>query len=1182
MHEECKNCKFLVDASETVGGACPNCQFRPEPDQPTPVNSDFDLRDMPDPDMNMNGVGEDTGGNPLAEGILGGWQHRQKRDESFPGFNTASREASFWENDPNPLYRHAPAPNHDGGGPWDDGEGNLNRTRCSPCNGSGVEWSFHSEDGNHPVCGSCNGTGADVRTATSYADARMEADMPWWHTAAGEEQQQPAEEEPAAPQNPHEMQMDVVGQPEVVAPGDGHTVEARVHPQLGFHNAVEIGVGMLSSAFPGLKLDGKDATPDVISAYGESHCGIPNLDQLPPIMVSHPDEQVAQIAAQTIMDGHRGAMSQAYPEHQLLGMNHEGEIALPQPGQLHDKLHNFLGFFSGGPGGDHIRVNGKKYGVNPQAVQQEISQTMAPSVKIHARDPELLAAGQDVADRADFTRAMAWHGAQGQRAAATKESIVPAVAVGGAAALRAAAPTIMRAAMGAGKKIGPKLMGGAKKIINNPVVKGIGIGKGIGMGLGDIGGGGASAPPMTRSLQQMSHQKVAEGWHPSSDDFTSPEAKDNGELKHDGDNSAWQKDFGVNGVGGTDEGANGLFGSSDMGLFDENLPHILTFATSDEDGSMDEIVQKVHEFLEGLVPGYLDHANDDDLDHGESAPMIDDGSKREETVEDMDNDLDGGNDRNDRNDRNASNGPLFPPCRKCGEVAGFGTFPGSQTGTTAWCLNGACQDTIGWQDLAKQYNDMMAGASADMATLPETEHPLGDHTGRTANDHQGPHTPEQKEAVADLLRENGREKEIPNMRNKPWHYADELAQVQNRMNPPEGPDADEPPAIDPNMMMQGMDPSQQGGMPMPGMDANQMMMQAARRYAEVHEHGDLHEDVNVEGVNVADQEGPRDVEMEQDTTHTWVDDSGNPLQVGQEYELHSNQYDIPDIVQITAVKPDSITYEIQGEWGLGHGVEITHDEAESYGYTFTQTAAGDTGIENPGDDSSLEENMDSTYTPAPGEQTDLSRPSVVQASVTKLADALLGYDPASNGDDTKQHANMPRPKRARWTPGNRGRAVRINKRWHTWPVAEPTQDNPTGGLMHGEYIQQFRGVDQTDGFCEITPEGQIISVGNGGVHNNPSAVMQLQRVHPELVAPDNGQQPPATQGEGFDVLGQPGGAQEFKLGSKTAGQKFTPMEQRDFIDEQGFARNHDKLQLSGTHYESKVDPMDADDMFLFM
>jgi hypothetical protein len=45
---------------------------------------------------------------------------------------------------------------------------------------------------------------------------------------------------------------------------------------------------------------------------------------------------------------------------------------------------------------------------------------------------------------------------------------------------------------------------------------------------------------------------------------------------------------------------------------------------------------------------------------------------------------------------------------------------------------------------------------------------------------------------------------------------------------------------------------------------------------------------------------------------------------------------------------------------------------------------------------------------------------------------------------------------------------------------------------------------------------------------------------------------------------------------KTAGRHYTPMEQRELIDEYGQARNADKLNLENTHY-AQAD----DDYFLF-
>jgi hypothetical protein len=42
---------------------------------------------------------------------------------------------------------------------------------------------------------------------------------------------------------------------------------------------------------------------------------------------------------------------------------------------------------------------------------------------------------------------------------------------------------------------------------------------------------------------------------------------------------------------------------------------------------------------------------------------------------------------------------------------------------------------------------------------------------------------------------------------------------------------------------------------------------------------------------------------------------------------------------------------------------------------------------------------------------------------------------------------------------------------------------------------------------------------------------------------------------------------------RTAGAKYTPTEQREFINESGTARNRDKLNLAGTHYEDEIDDL---------
>jgi uncharacterized Zn finger protein (UPF0148 family) len=186
-----------------------------------------------------------------------------------------------------------------------------------------------------------------------------------------------------------------------------------------------------------------------------------------------------------------------------------------------------------------------------------------------------------------------------------------------------------------------------------------------------------------------------------------------------------------------------------------------------------------------------------------------------------------------------------------------------------------------------------------------------------------------------------------------------------------------------------------------------------------------------------------------DSTHEWVDENGEPLQEGKEYEIYAHDYDIPDVGRVVEVKPDAIVYEIESDGGLRTTIEIDRQEANQNGYRFVESGVGSNSENRPG----IEENMDSKPVPVPGQTTDLSTPHVMTGS-TKIS--FEDYDEAL--------------------------------------IANP--------------------------------------------NNNPE--------------------------EGFSAFG------------KTAGKHYTPMEQRELIDEYGEARNADKLNLENTHY-AQAD----DDYFLF-
>ena len=124
---------------------------------------------------------------------------------------------------------------------------------------------------------------------------------------------------------------------------------------------------------------------------------------------------------------------------------------------------------------------------------------------------------------------------------------------------------------------------------------------------------------------------------------------------------------------------------------------------------------------------------------------------------------------------------------------------------------------------------------------------------------------------------------------------------------------------------------------------------------------------------------PEELE-EDDSTHTWADDSGEPLEEGKEYEIYAHNYEIPDVGRVVEVKPDSIVYEIESNGGLRTTIEIDRKEADLNGYRFVSTDFG--SEENP---AGIEENMDSKNVTAPGQDSDLSTPHIQIGSSVKTS-----------------------------------------------------------------------------------------------------------------------------------------------------------------------------------------------------
>jgi hypothetical protein len=220
-----------------------------------------------------------------------------------------------------------------------------------------------------------------------------------------------------------------------------------------------------------------------------------------------------------------------------------------------------------------------------------------------------------------------------------------------------------------------------------------------------------------------------------------------------------------------------------------------------------------------------------------------------------------------------------------------------------------------------------------------------------------------------------------------------------------------------------------------------------------------------------------------ESSHTWTDENGDPLEEGQEYEIYAHDYEIPDVGRVKEIKPDAVVYEIQSDGGLRTTIEIDRQEADLNGYRFAPTSGG--SEDNP---AGIEENMDSKPVPVPGESTDLSTPHREIGSSTKTS--ISGF----------------------------------------WACPEAN--------------------------CQFNIQGGDTEPGTCPYHDVPLVQASedlMQKVHGEKRMQD------AARAD----------LQSF---THVAGKHYTPMEQRELIDEYGEARNADKLNLEGTHYaESNPD-----------
>lgn len=685
-----------------------------------------------------------------------------------------------------------------------------------------------------------------------------------------------------------------------------------------------------------------------------------------------------------------------------------------------------------------------------------------------------------------------------------------------------------------------------------------------------------------------------------SNDTSDPEEVDYHE-KNDGEKDGLQADTGTGDFGGTDLGPDDFF-SPDSGAFSsfaELLPKILEYAVSDKSAAGDPDMEELHQKLEAEKPGYMNSADDD---HGSKiVMMIVKGNPDGE-----------GNDDSALQDNDAPHDPIS-------EHEASALRPGLET--TCETCGGVMDASVSHCPQCGKENGrhIPQPTNPDFSTPQQMMNPPMETTAAGAMT-QGPNTDQQKAQVAELLQSEGRGEEVGAMIMEPWNYADELSKITGQEEPPQdigqpGP----PPPVPPG--------GQEGAMPMPGMSpsgpqSGPSMMAAVKKYATSvdgfceacpncgsHSTGYLDYEGGKAGCKTCGHtfDAPKMVEhsaagedlhaapMEPELSQVqpeeqeesgplgWVDESGSPLKVGQTYEMYSNNYDIPDRITINAVKPDVIEFTLVGEYGLSHQTELTHEEASVEGTTFVPTEGEEL------DQAPEEAGQGAQPVPGPGDQTDLSTPHELMTARTADFDDINGpHGPNVNGPESiNLEPNWDGMKAfiLQIARSDLRQAVKVNNEMGSYRV-DPMELAQAAGVSLEEVEQLSSGLGEIG---EIPETQHPLGPQTGSVIDRMGTAPPLQMNSHEVALAENyspdvatffNDDPdpnPPTHEASKEGTGPAWLMDEVAPSAHIAGAHMTPWEQRGYIDEVGDARNADKLQLSGTHYEMD----DLADSFLF-
>lgn len=211
-------------------------------------------------------------------------------------------------------------------------------------------------------------------------------------------------------------------------------------------------------------------------------------------------------------------------------------------------------------------------------VAAPVADVVAPEIGLPAEAAAALADGSDAAATAGDAASASGIGGMWNKL----KGMMPGGAVG----------------QGAGFEMGKNLMG-----------QGIGYADDL-LGMGGQGGLGGGGTPVHDTSFYSRQGSDEDSMHPNVHGEIPKNEDGDSQQKDDGNSHEWQRDISVNGVGGTDHSPSFDPGGPAMKGLEAAWPLIMQYLDSGADASQDQTLQAVQQALEAEIPGFQHHGDD--------------------------------------------------------------------------------------------------------------------------------------------------------------------------------------------------------------------------------------------------------------------------------------------------------------------------------------------------------------------------------------------------------------------------------------------------------------------------------------------------------------------------------------------------------------------------------------------